>query len=67
MPARLAFSHSLGFTLLLLPWLEPISSSAREREREREREPGVFDETMTEEDMEASEYSSVSAAIVLRV
>jgi hypothetical protein len=47
--------------LLLLPWLEPISSSARERERERE--PGVFDETMTEEDMEASEYSSVSAAI----
>jgi hypothetical protein len=63
MPARLAFSHSLGFTLLL-PWLEPISSFAREW---REREPGVFDDTRTEEDMEASEYSSVSAAIVLRV
>jgi len=33
MPARLAFPHSLGFTLLLLPWLEPISSFAREREQ----------------------------------
>lgn len=60
MPARLAFSHSLGFTSLL-PWLEPISSFARERE------PGVFDERRTEESRAASEYSSVSAAIVLRV
>jgi hypothetical protein len=60
MPARLAFSHSLGFTLLL-PWLEPISSFARERE------PGVIDERRTEESREAPEDSSVSAAIVLRV